>query len=818
MSEVRPAFRSLARVPIFVVAVVLTVALGVGATTAVFSVVYGVLYRPLPYPDADRLVALWGTRLPDPSAPDQDVEVRAASRIFVANRLLDLWRHEARSFEDLAGFRDSSFTVTGQGEPQRVDGELTTASFFRVLGIRPLLGRAFEDGEDEPGHDEVVVVGYAFWRTYFGGDPAIVGRTVRIDGRPHTVVGVLDSESRLPLQYTGQQPAFYTPMSHEFTPEARFSVLLAVARLKPGVTRAAAQAEMTSVMRHVTETTGRYRGRGVNVASLADEVVETAAGSRQGLLILLAATACVLLIACVNAANLLLVRAASRHRELAVRMALGAGRWRVIGQMVVESVMLSAAGGLAGILIAAWGLDVLLALIPTGLFPRIEEVHVDGAVLAFALAASVVTGLLVSLAPAWYAIGRDRRGVLADALRESHRTATGGHGPRVLRRALVTIEVGVSMVLLVGAGLLARTYAGLMDVELGVRPDHALTFRLVPALDRHATASARVALAEDVLARLRAIDGVRAAGAAESLPIMSWLVEDRMVVGAGSVDERAPMVSLNRVSPGFFDAAGIPLVAGRLFDGREATASVAVASRSAVRRFWPGAAATGSDAVGQTVRIGETVYRIVGVVGDVKYRGPDGKSADVVYLPMPSGSAGRFSIIVRTVGQPMAALPAVRTAVRASDAELPLEDVQTLEGLRDKVVAPQWFRVAIIGCFAGLALLLAVVGLYGMIAQSVVQRTPEIGVRLALGAARGRIVRMVMAEAVLLVIAGVTLGTVASLGAARVLSSVLFGVTTVDGATYGSVAVLLLLVAGAAGLVPARRASAIDPAGALRNE
>jgi predicted permease len=818
MIELRLALRSLLRVPVFTAAVVVTIALGVGATTAVFSVVYGVLYRPLPYPQADRLVALWGTRPRNPNAPDQSVEAAAAGRIFVANTLLDVWRRDARAFEDIAGFRDRRFTITGSGDPVRVEGEVTTASFFNVLGLRPLVGRVFGPGEDQPGRDEVVVLGHAFWTDHFGGDRDIIGRTVRVDGRPHTVVGVLGADARLPLQYTTRQPAFYTPMSHEFTPDAPFSVLLAVARLKPGMTPAVAQAEMTAVMRHHTETTGWYRGRGVSVMPLSGEVVETASGTRAGLLILLAATGCVLLIGCVNVANLLLVRAATRSRELALRRALGAGRWRVIRQMMVESFILSTSGGLAGLLLAAWCTDLLVALMPLDLFPRIEEVHVDATVLAFGLAASLVVGLLAGLAPAWHAIGRDRRGALADALKDSQRAGAGGRGTRLLRRGLVTLEVVLAMVLLVGAGLLARTYVGLMEVDLGIRPERTLTFQLAPLPARYAKGDQRAALAADTLARLRAIGGVQAAGLVESLPIRSWVAEARVAVDGRPLDEHAPTVSVNRASDGFFEAAGVSLVSGALFGPRDTASDIAVVNHAFVRRFWPNASASAADVAGRTVRVRDTTYRIAGVVGDVKYRGPEGRSSELVYLPFSTSSSGRFAVILRTTGDPAAAMPEVRTAMRGVDPDLPLEQVQTLEQVLAETVAPQRFRLAVVGGFAGLALALAMVGLYGVIAQSVAQRTQEIGIRLALGAGQARIVRMVLKEGLLLSGLGVAGGIVVSLGATRVLSSFLFGVTPTDRATSTAVALALLAVAAAASLVPARRASAIEPVVALRNE
>jgi predicted permease len=818
VTDLRLAIRSLARAPIFAAAIILTIALGVGATTAVFSIVYAALYRPLPYPDASRLVAVWATRPRNPNAPDQVFDAEVSGRIFVASPLLEAWRREARAFDDIAGFRGNQFTLTGAGEPVRIRGAVATASFFKVLGVRPLVGRLFQPGDDTPGHDEVIVLGHGFWKEHFNGDPKAVGATVRVDGLPHTVIGVLPADTRLPLQFDFGLPAFYTPMTHEFTPEVRFSVLLCVARLKPGKTIVAAQAEMSSVMRHLAATTmPHYRRTGARVVPLAGEVVDTVTGARRGLLILLAATACVLLIACVNVANLLLVRATTRYREIAIRTALGAGRWRVIRQMVVESLVLSIAGGVAGLLVAAWGADLLLALVPEHLFPRLEEVRLDATALAFGIFASTIAGLLAGLAPAWYALGRDRRGRLADGLKESHRAVAGARGTTWVRRSLVGVQVVLAMVLLVGAGLLARTYADLMRVDLGVRPDHVLSFRVTLDSPRYATSGSRSVFVDNVLARLRTVPGVQAAGAATSLPVLSFVsTSGPVAVDGRTIEQRSREIGGNYVTGGFFDAAGISLDAGRWFSRHDAPADAAVVSRRFARRFWPGAAA--SAALGHTVLVGNKTYRIIGVVGDVNYEGPDGGTGEDVYLPLPDGPFAFASVLVRTAGDPTALVPAVRAAVRAEDADVPLEDVRALEQVLDEAVRAPRFRLAVIGAFALLALMLAAVGLYGVIAQSVAQRTHEIGIRLALGAGRRRIASMILTEAVLLTAIGIVCGVVVSLAATRVLSSFLFGVTSSDSTTYALVAVTLLAVAVVACVTPARHASAIDPVVALRNE
>ena len=820
MTDLRLAIRTVARTPVFAVAVILTIALGVGATTAVFSVVYGVLYRPLPYSEPDRLVAVWQTVPRNPDARDAEVDAFISVRAFVSDRLLRSWQREARCFEEIGGYAPETFGVTAGGEAQQVDGAVVTSEVFKALRARPLLGRLFHPEDDPPTPAKVVVLAYGYWRQRFAGDPKIVGSTVRIDGAPYVVVGVLPADFRLVVQYGSREPALYTPISHQYKPGLPFAVMPGtIARLKPGIGVAAAQAEMTAVMRHLAESDRYLRGRGAFVVPLSGEAVETSAGTRPGLLTLLAATVCVLLIACVNVANLLLVRASTRHRELAVRAALGAGRWRIMRQMIVESLVLSVAGGMLGLLLAAWGTDVLLALMPANFFPRMQDVRIDGQVLGFGLAASAAVGVLAGLAPAWYAFSRDRRGTLTDAIKDGHRAGASGRGARLARRGLVAVEVVLAMVLLVGAGLLARTYVGLIRVDLGVRAERQLTFHLSFASPRYASAEARTAFVDDLLVRLRATPGVQTAGAASSLPLYSWLSSSTPIgVDGHVIDDRAPTVSTNSVTDGFFEAAGVSLVSGRFFRGTDARADVAVVNRTLLRRLWPWTADDGSGALGRTLTIQRHTYRIVGVVGDVKYAGPSGKIDPMVYVPFSSSPTELVSIVVHSAGDPMMLAPASRNIVRSLDADMAIQNVQSLEDVLATTVAPPRFRVVVIGTFALLALVLAVIGLYGVVAQSVVQRTQEIGIRLALGAGQRRIARMVLTEAVTLTAVGVLAGIAISAGASRVLSRFLFGVTPTDAATYALVAFALLAVAVVACLTPARRASAIDPVVALRNE
>lgn len=820
MNELRRAIRTLGRAPAFTGTVILTIALGVGASTAVFSVVYAVLYRPLPYADADRLVAVWQTRPVDPQST-REREPFLASHAFISDSLLRSWQANARCFEDIGGYSWQRFSVLAGGDVERVDGVVASAAFLKVLGVRPLYGRLMRPEEDVVGQDGVVVLAHAFWKQQFGGDPGVIGRTVAVDGAPHVVIGVLPADFHMAVQFGDTSPALFVPLPHQYTPLQPFSIMPgAVARLRPGVSAGAAQAEMTALMRHLAETKRSLRGRGVNVVPLSGQVVETAAGTRQGLLILLAATGCILLIVCVNVANLLLVRATTRHRELAVRTALGASRLRITRQTLGESLLLALGGGTLGLLTAVWGTNLLVAFIPERMFPRIDEVTIDWHVLVFGIAASTLAGLLAGSVPAWYTLSRDRRGALADALKDGHRAGIGGRGARLAQRVLVMAEVALAMVLLIGSSLLARTYFGLAHTDLGVRPAGVLTFHVTFGASKYPTDQSRASFVDEVVTRLRHLPGVQAAGAGTSLPVGSWVGQSATVRVDGAGDDgRDRRVAVNPVSDGFFETAGIALESGRVFEatdqGRQDTAIV---NRAFVRAVWPNVSSGDTEAIGHTVTVGERVYRIVGIVGDVKYEGPGRKVTELVYVPFASSTTEMVSFLVRTGGDAGALVADARSAVQTTDAGMAIDSPRSLEQIMSTLVAPPRFRFAAIGGFALVALALALIGLYGVIAQSVAVRTQEIGVRLALGAGKPRIVSMVLREGFALTAAGVAVGVGASLALTRVLATFLVGVASTDRPTYAAVTLAFLAVAAAACVLPARRASAIDPVVALRDE
>jgi putative ABC transport system permease protein len=810
--------RGLLHVPSFAVAVVLTIALGVGASSAMFSVVYAALLRPLPYPAADRLVVVWekwqvnhGLRDVDP-----DAAARLNERVVVTDRALQVWRAQNHVFEDIAGFLSQGITLTGTGEPRRVEGLIVTSQFFRVLGVSPAVGRAFRREEDQLGTDEVVLIGHRLWMTRFGGDPHVIGKTMRVDGMPHTIVGIMAADFHLALPNAPRDPDVVLPLPHSFTPDRRWTLLTPVARLKPGVALPAAQADMSAVVRRMAETNPRYKTCDANVVSLGDEIGRD---SRPALLVLFGATMSVLLIGCANVANLLLLRATARQKELAIRTALGAGRWQMARDVVVESIGLAVVGGMAGLVLAHWGTAVLVAVVPEHLFPRLEDVRVDWVVLSFGSAAAVVVGVLAAVVPVWGILRGDRRGRLCTTLNDARRTATTSRGQRSVRRALVIAQVAIAMVLLVGAGLLTETYLRLTYVDLGVNPAQVLTFKMTLPQARYSSDASRLAFQDALLSRLAALPGVEAAGLTSALPVGS---QSFATVGPVAVEGRPQddheFLSVATVSPGFFAAAGTRLAYGRLLNAADARADVAVASRTLVRRYWPSAGARGPEPIGRRLLIGEKWCTLVGVVNDVRYAGPDKPAEPLAYVPLSYWPLADLAAVVRTTGNPVALTPLVRQALRSVDSDMPIQDVRTLEEVASRSVAPPRFRFVLIVVFAALAVLLAVIGLYGVVSQSVAERRQEIGVRMVLGAGRSAIARMILLEGLAQTAAGIVFGIAASLASTRLLARFLFGVEAMNVATFASVGVGLAVVGVVACWAPARRAMGADPAVVLRAE
>jgi putative ABC transport system permease protein len=805
LQDLRYGLRMLRTRPAFTSAALLALAFGIGANTAIFSVLDAVLLRPLPYKDADRLVMLWHD-YSQMNLPKASLSVPSYIE----------YRDHMRSFESVAAGTNWSANLTGTGDPERVQGARVTANFLATVGVAPVLGRDFLPEDDRPGGDRVVLLSHGLWQRRFGSDRSIVGSTMALNGETHTIVGVL------PANFVFFQPVdLFKPIA--FTPEQASpdnhgnEFLIGVARLRPGVTLEQARAEMDGLEARLRQEF-YVAGWGVRMVPLLEEMTGEV---RPALLVLMAAVLAVLLIACSNVANLLLARAASRRREIAVRAALGAGRWRVVRQLLTESVVLAVAGGALGVLVASWGLRVLPAAAPASMLQAIlggRGIGLDGGVLVFTLGLSVLTGLVFGLAPALQASRTDLDEVLKDTGRGE---GTGGRGHRLLASFVVS-QVAVALVLLVTAGLLVRSFVRLQAVDAGFRADHVLTMRLTLPQGRYAEDGQVAAFYDELLRSLSRLPGARSAAAISNLPMggdnasASFAIEG-LQVGTG---EPSPHGDSHIVSHEYFATMGIPVLRGRPFeprDGREG-AKVAIIDQVLADRYWPG-----GDPIGRRMALyfegsaERPAWReIVGVVGHVRKYGLDGRIKEQYYVPAPQLPRRSMFLVLRTAGDPGSVAAAARAAVRDLDADLPLFQVRTMERVVEETLVGRRFAMLLMSLFAALALLLAAVGLYGVISCSVAQRTREIGIRMALGARGGDVVRMVVRRGLALAAIGLALGLAAALAVTRLLSSLLFSVRPTDPLTFVSLAALLLAVAGVASFLPARRAARVDPIEALR--
>ena len=806
-----PVLRRLLRTPGFTLVVLLTLALGIGANTAVFSAVHAVLLRPLPYREAERLVVV------DHHYPSLKGLLAGVS----APGFVD-YRDRVRLFEASAAQTGWGPNLTGAGEPERLAGARVSGGYFQTLGVAPALGRALRPDEDAPGRERVVVLSDGFWRRRFGADPAVVGRTLLLDGEPHDVVGVMPPGFR---DVVDRNVELWRPLAlpaEDFGDDRRTNEFLSMtARLRPGVTADEARTALRTVAEQLKRAyPEQYPSDwGLVATPLRDKGT---GGIRPALLVLLAAVGCVLLIACANVASLMLARAASRAREVAVRTALGAGRAHLLRQSLGESLVLAAGGGVLGVLVAALGVRALAALggerLPAG------ELRLDATVLAFATAVSVLTGVVFGAVPA---LQRPTRG-LRDTLQEGSRGAAGDRRGQAVRRVLVVGEVALALVLLTGAGLLLKSFARVQGVDPGFRPGGVLTATLALPPATYDTGERRRAFLDDVLARVRAVPGVEAVAATSGVPFgrggatRSFTVEGLVV----PPDQPGPWGDYRAVSPDYFATLRVPLRRGRVFaetDGPDAP-RVAVVDDELARRYWPGESAVGKRIAYGTVRdsaTGTDVPRwieIVGVVGHVKSEGLDADPRVQVYVPIRQLPSASPDLAVRTRGDPRRLLPAVRAAVHAVDPSQPLSHVATLDELVERSTGARQLAVVLLGAFAGLALLLASVGLYGLLSYAVSQRTREFGVRVALGAPRRNVLLLVVRQGMGLALAGAGVGLVGALALTRLLRSQLYAVEATDPATYAAMIALLVSVALAATLVPAVRATGAEPMHALREE
>jgi len=796
------ALRRLRQAPGFTAVAVATLALGIGANGAIFSVVNAVLLRPLPFEEPERLVRLsmaWKGKPTGVYSPQNFLDVEA----------------EARSFESLAVFDGHGMTLTGRGQPARLEGAEVSATFFDSLRVPPALGRGFAPGENEPGHTKVAVLGHELWRTRFSGDPAAVGQTVQLNREPYTIVGVAPAGFSFP-----ERTEIWTAMEYDkrFRSQSRGAWYLgAIGRLGPAVTLEHAQQEVATIHARLAQA---YPDANEGVGGAVESLQESMVGdSRRALLVLLGAVGLVLLIACVNVANLLLARVAARESELALRTALGASRVRLVRQLLTETLTLSVLGGAAGILLAAFSLDALLALQPQGV-PRLAEVRVDRAVVSFAGVLSVLTGLLFGVFPALQMLKRSA----AEGLREASRGVLAGRGQR-MRSGLVVGQMALAMMLLAGAGLLLRSFTQLRRVDPGFRSENVLTFRLSLPESAYKDEAARAAFHDRLMPGLAALPGVRTAAGIMGVPLggirfnFAFEVKGRPPLPMA----QQPSMETRVATPEYFRAMGIPVLRGRTFEARDAAGAppVAVISEAAVQKYFPG-----EDPLGRFITLGwgrgegrpNVGGEIVGIVADVKDRSLAAEKQPEIYVPYAQVPTETMDIVLRTNVAPRALVPAVEKVVHDIDPELPVARVATLDEMVARSISEPRFYMVLLGAFAAMAVFLAALGIFGVLSYSVVQRSREIGIRVALGAHPQDVLRMVLGHAAGLALVGVLVGLAGALALSRAIRSLLFELSPTDPLTLGSMAVLLGAVALLASYLPARRATRVDPLIALRSE
>src|SRR4051794_16037768 len=805
LQDIRYAIRLYLRTPGFTAIAVLALALGIGANTAIFTIVNAVLIEPLPYRDPSRLVAMWELNQKRPGRPNT---------LGPANVVR--WLERTTAFEGIAPFYDYRVNLTGSGAPEEIITLDVTPAFFPTLGVAPLLGRAFAADEGPEGHDAVTVLSYELWQRRFAGDPGVVGRTLQINGRPVTVIGVMPPQARFFLKrwsLTGKPPEMWMPFAFTAasrTPRGRY--MSAIARLKPGVALSAAQAEMDTVMAGLrTELPQFDAGWGAVLVPLQREM---AGDLRPALLVLTGAVGFVLLIACANVANLLLARGAARQREIAIRSALGAGRIRVMRQLLTESLVLCVLGGALGLLVAQWALALLLAISPVGL-ADLGPVRLSYPVLGFTAAVSLATAVVCGFAPAF----EGARGSVQEALKDGARQIGLGVRHRRLRQAFVVGEIALAVVLLVGAGLMIRSFGTLRAVNPGFTANNVLTARVTVPVRRYSDDPKVIAFFAGLTAKLRAIPGVESAGAVSYLPLagpgaatsVAIVGEPPALPGEGLSTE------VSVCDDGYFATMKIPLVRGRLFTAREMAekSNVVIVNETLAKRFFPN-----QDPLGKSLVIAmnqpNVPTEIVGVVGDVKFTGIASETRPMTYWPHPQLAYSAMTLTVRTAGDPAAFAPMIERAVHDVDRDQPVADVRTMDQWVARNLSQARFSSTLLTTFAALALALAAIGIYGVMSYAVTQRTSEIGIRLALGAEARDILGMVVGNAVKHAAIGLSIGVVLALALSRTLTSLLYETAASDPRTFAAVVAVLGGVAIAASYFPARRASRIPPVDALR--
>ncbi len=793
IKDIRYGIRGLIKRPGFTTVAVLTLALGIGANSAIFSVLNAVLLRPLPYADADRIVRI------------EETEGKGGMGVSPPN-LLD-FQQQNQTFESIAGYARGSFILTGAGEPLRVQSCEISADLFSVLGVKPLIGRSFLAADERPGQDRVALISHGLWQSRFGGNHALLNQQITLDGLSYTVAGVMPNGFEFPIQ--SERVEIWTPLEQpEDLAQLRGAHYLdVVGRIKTGVSLAQARADLDAIASRIAQQYPKEVSGKTTVVPLKQDLV----GQSQPYLLMLAGAALlVLLIAVANVASLTLARAAERQKEIALRTALGASKSRIVRQLLTESLILSFVGGLAGVTLAGWSTGLLAAIAP-GDLPRFQSIYVDGRVLLFALGLSVISGILLGLIPAWRSANAD----LQVRLKEGE-TRSASAPRQALRKALVVSEVTLALVLLCGAGLLIRTLWKLNSVNPGFDPDNVLVGELVLPTTKYRDAGRQTIFFQQLIERIKASPGIESVGGTSSLPLSGT----NMVFFA-SVEGRANSTlpaSFRSVSPDYFRTMRIPLLKGRWFEDRDTAQSqpVVVINETMARQISPNY----EEALGKRIKHGfkNQVAEVVGVIGDVKYAGLDQQTRPEMYAPFAQRAWPFMRIVARSNSDPSLVAAAIREAVRAIDPDQPVDKMMTMSSVVSASFVGRSFYMQLLGTFAALAFILASVGIYGVVSYSVAQRTREIGIRVALGARRSDVLGLVLKEALRLTALGVGLGLIGAFAATRVLRSLLFEVKPTDPATFICLSLLLTLVALLASYIPARRATKVDPLVALRYE
>jgi putative ABC transport system permease protein len=805
LQDIRYAVRKLSRTPGFTTIAAFTLALAIGATTAIFSVIDGVLLKPLPFRDPERVVRVTnlrdGNRMVS-SVPD----------------FLDI-RAQSKSYASLAALDNQAMNLTGGSEPERISAARVGATFWSLLGVTPQVGRGFAPNEDSQSAARTVVLSDGLWKRRFGGDRRIVGKTIALDGNSFTVIGVAPAGFSFP-----DRPDVWIPLvfaQDDLNPDGRGAHWMGImGRLAPNVTVAQATSELVTITRRLEQ---QYPESNTNMSGAVIPMQEYLVGDvRPALYVMLGAVAFVLLIACANVANLLLVRAASRESEMAVRTALGAGAWRLVRQLVIESVLLAMIGGVFGTLLALWGVDLLLSMAPNGL-PRINEVTVNGSVLVFTAGVTAVTGVLFGLFPALHAARANVGGMLKEGMRGS----SGGVASRRARNTLVMAEMALAVVLLVGAGLLIRSFSKLLAVDPGFRAERVVTFAIAAPDTKYGQYAQRRELVSNLVERMKRVPGAQGAAVVTGLPLSNIMMRTSAHI-VGTPPERPgerKSTDVAMATPGYFTTMGIPLVAGRDFTDRDGSGApvVSIVNQEFVKRYFPN-----ENPIGKRIELGwdqDTAStggnmtlggEIVGVVANVKRRGLSQEVFPETYASYMQPTFSNFSVVVRSTADPSTVMAAIRAQIRELDRDLPLSDLRQLKELVAASVSRPRFYTTILGVFASIALILAAVGIYGVISYAVSLRTRELGIRIALGATGRQVSGLVLQQGVGLAIAGVAVGGAGAYWLTRLLSKLLFGVSATDPLTFVGVAALLTAIAAIASFVPARRAAKVDPLLAMR--